>query len=92
MLRPSCTVNPSLWLIAQKGNAILAWTFPERYNQGIKVANDDVARIAPATGVISGSSVKLSDDTHRWVLACRHRDLTVRRARVPMYRNLITAC
>ena len=67
VLYPTCTVVPAVWLIEQKGNALRAWAFPERYNQGI-ATNDPVARIAPATGTISGDEVVLDDGTYRYLL------------------------
>lgn len=67
-LYPSCAVVPAAWLIEQKENALKAWMFPERFNQGIRRANENMARIAPATGIISGDDVVLSDESYRWRL------------------------
>lgn len=67
-LHPGCVVVPRVWLIEQQGNALRAWDFPESYNQGISLPNQGVARIAPATGSISGNDVVLRDGTYAWVL------------------------
>ena len=67
VLHPTCTVVPAVWLIEQKGNALRAWAFPERYNQGI-ATKSAAARIAPAMGTISGAEVVLDDGTDRYLL------------------------
>lgn len=68
VLHPTCLVIPAVWLIEQEGNALSAWNFPERYNQGIRNRNDPGPRLAPARGTISGLDVFLSDGTDRYVL------------------------
>lgn len=65
---PTCTVIPAVWIIEQEGNQLRAWTFRERYNQGIVRAGDHLARAMPATGTISGAAVLLDDGSYRYVL------------------------
>jgi len=68
VLHPVCAVVPAVWLVEQKGNAVRAWAFPEQFNQGVMRRNDNVARIEPATGTISGTDVRLDDGTWRYAL------------------------
>ena len=68
VLHPSCTYNPPVWLLEQKGNALKAWLFPESFNQGVKRAGPGPEKVAPAIGTISGADVRIDDGTYRFEL------------------------
>ena len=65
---PSCAYNPPVWVIQQSGNALTAWAFPESFDQGIKRAGPELARVAGSPGTISGADVRIVDSESRFVL------------------------
>lgn len=68
VLHPTCVVVPPAWLLEHQDSSIRAWSFPERYNQGIKAANDATARVKPAEGWVSGPDVVIQDESYVYVL------------------------
>ena len=68
VLHPTCVDVPPVWLLEQQGNTIRAWSFPQRYNQGIKSPNETTARVTPAEGWVSGADVVISDGSSVYVL------------------------
>jgi hypothetical protein len=67
-LRPACTYHPPVWIVEQKGNALVSWAFPESYDQGVARKEPGPPKLTGSRGQISGVDVIIDEGEHHYML------------------------